>query len=107
MPKVTYIEFNGTAHEIDLPVGSSLVEGAVQNDIPGIVAECGGSCMCSTCHVYVDEAFADNLPKKEEEEEEMLEEAVAEIKETSRLSCQLRMTQEMDGIVVRMPESQV
>jgi 2Fe-2S ferredoxin len=107
MPKVTYIEFNGTAHEIDLPVGSSLVEGAVQNDIPGIVAECGGSCMCSTCHVYVDEPFAADLPEKEEEEEEMLEEAAAELKETSRLSCQLRMTQEMDGIVVRMPESQV
>lgn len=107
MPKVTYIEFDGTAHEIDLAVGSSLVEGAVQNDIPGIVAECGGSCMCSTCHVYVDESFASNLPDKEEEEEEMLEEAVAEIKATSRLSCQLRMTQEMDGIIVRMPESQV
>ena len=99
MPKVTYIEHNGTAHEIDLPIGSSLVEGAVQNDIPGIVAECGGSCMCSTCHVYVDESFAKNLPEKEEEEEEMLEEAVAEIKATSRLSCQLRMTQEMDGII--------
>lgn len=107
MPKVTYIEFNGTAHEIDLAVGSSLVEGAVQNDIPGIVAECGGSCMCSTCHVYVDENFANKLPEKEEEEDEMLEEAAAEVKDNSRLSCQLRMTAEMDGIIVRMPETQV
>lgn len=107
MPKVTYIEFNGTAHEVDLPIGSSLVEGAVQNDIPGIVAECGGSCMCSTCHVYVDDGFTDKLPEKEEEEDEMLEEAAAEVKENSRLSCQLRMTEDMDGIIVRMPETQV
>lgn len=107
MPKVTYIEFNGTAHEIDLPIGSSLVEGAVQNDIPGIVAECGGSCMCSTCHVFVDESFVAKLPDMEEEEEELLEETAREAKENSRLSCQLRMTEEMDGIIVRLPETQV
>ena len=106
MPKVTYIEFSGTEHTIDLPIGSSLVEGAVQNEIPGIIAECGGSCMCSTCHVYVAPEFLDKLSEKEEEEEELLEEVAAELKETSRLCCQLRMTEELDGLTVQIPETQ-
>lgn len=107
MPTVTYITHQGEEHAIDLPIGHSLVEGAVQNSIPGIVAECGGSCMCATCHVYVDEAFLDQLPPREEEEEDMLEEAMAEVKPNSRLSCQIRMQAELDGLRVVMPESQV
>lgn len=106
MPKAHYIEHNGTQHTIELANGHTLVEGAVQNAIPGILAECGGSCMCSTCHVYVDESFLGKLPEKDEEESEMLEEAAAELKSNSRLSCQLRMSDELDGIIVHMPERQ-
>ena len=107
MPKVTYIDFDGNEFEIDLPVGHSLVEGAVQHDIEGIVAECGGSCMCATCHCYVDESFADKLPEITEEEDEMLEETVSERKSNSRLGCQIRMTPELEGMKVNLPEEQV
>ena len=107
MPKITYINHEGETTEIDLPVGHSLVEGAVQNDIEGIVAECGGSCMCATCHCYVDEAFLDKLPEMEEEEDEMLEDAASERKSNSRLGCQIRMTEDLEGLIVRLPETQV
>lgn len=107
MPKVTYINYEGESTELDLPIGHSLVEGAVQNDIDGIVAECGGSCMCATCHCYIDDAFLDKLPEMEEEEEEMLEDAASEVTPNSRLGCQIRMTAELDGLIVRLPEEQV
>jgi ferredoxin, 2Fe-2S len=106
MPQITYIENNGTEHQVELPLGATLMEGAVQNDIKGIVAECGGSCMCATCHVYIDEKFLDLLPEMEEEEDEMLDGVNAERQENSRLGCQVRVSKQLDGIIVRIPEKQ-
>ena len=105
MARITYIEFNGTPHSIDVPPGQSVMEGAVRNGVPGIDADCGGNCACATCHVYVDEAW---LPKVEgplEGEKSMLE-YVQNAKSNSRLSCQMAVTAELDGLVVRMPERQ-
>lgn len=107
MPKVTYIEFNGTAHEVEVPVGLSLMRGAVGNNVPGIDADCGGECACATCHVYVDPAWLDKtgLPEPGSQEASMLSfAAVAE--PNSRLSCQIQMRDELDGLTVRMPEGQ-
>jgi 2Fe-2S ferredoxin len=106
MPKITYIENNGKAHTVDVPVGWSVMEGAVKNRIPGIDADCGGACACATCHVYVDPAWAEKLNPREEMEQSMLDFAAAALQETSRLSCQLKVIPEMDGLVVRMPRSQ-
>ena len=106
MPKVTYIEHSGKSHTYDLPLGASIMEGAVQNDVKGIIAECGGSCMCATCHVYVDDAFYDLLPDMEEEEFEMLEGAKAPRLDNSRLGCQIRISKKLDGLIVRIPEKQ-
>ena len=106
MPKITYIEHNGTEHVVDVAEGLSVMEGAVKNSIPGIDADCGGACACSTCHVYVDPAWLDKLPAKEAMEEDMLDFAF-EPKENSRLTCQLKVTGALDGLVVRMPEKQI
>lgn len=106
MPKITYIENNGSEHIVDLPMGATIMEGAIQNDVKGIIAECGGSCMCATCHIYVDEQFLDLLPEMEEEENEMLEAANAPRQSNSRLGCQVRVSKAMDGIIVRVPEKQ-
>jgi 2Fe-2S ferredoxin len=106
MPNITYIEPNGTAKTFDLPMGATLMEGAVQNGVQGIVAECGGSCMCATCHIYVEENFVDLLPEMEEEEDEMLEGATAERKSNSRLGCQVRATKNLDGLIVKVPDIQ-
>jgi 2Fe-2S ferredoxin len=105
MPKITYIEHNGRAHTVDVPVGWSVMEGAVNNQIPGIDADCGGACACATCHVYVDPAWRDKLPPREEMEASMLDFAL-ELKESSRLSCQIKVTEALDGLIVRMPKSQ-
>ena len=105
MPKITYIEHNGKSHEIEVANGLSVMEGAVQNNIPGIDADCGGSCACATCHVYVDEKWLAKLPKKDSAEEDMLDMAY-EPKKFSRLSCQLSVTNELDGLVVKMPSKQ-
>ena len=105
MPKITYIEYNNKKHTIDIANGLSLMEGAVQNNIPGIDADCGGSMACATCHVYVDEKWFDKLPKKEEGEEDMLDMAY-EPKRYSRLSCQIVITNELDGLIVKMPSKQ-
>jgi 2Fe-2S ferredoxin len=105
MPKIIYIEFSGKEHHIEMPVGYSIMEGAVKNSIPGIDADCGGSCACATCHVYVDEKFINKIPKAKESEQDMID-FVANPKNNSRLSCQLMITDELDGIVVRMPEKQ-
>lgn len=105
MPKITYIEFNETPHVIDVDPGLSVMEGAVQNNVPGIDADCGGACSCGTCHVYVDSSWIDKLAAKSEVEASMLE-FVIQPRENSRLSCQLQVTDELDGLVVRMPESQ-
>lgn len=104
MPVVNYIEKDGTVKTADLPLGATIMEGAVQNDVKGILAECGGSCMCATCHVYVDEQFVDLLPEMEEEEREMLEAATAEVLANSRLGCQVRVNKTLDGITVRIPQ---
>lgn len=106
MPKITYIEHNGTAHEVEVAEGLTVMEGAVTNNIPGIDADCGGACACSTCHVYVDPAWVGKLPEKEDMESDMLDFAY-EPKENSRLTCQLKVTSEIDGLVVRMPEKQI
>lgn len=106
MAKITYIEYgNEKAHEIDVPTGHSVKDGAVDNSIPGIEAICGGSCSCSTCHVYVDPAWLGKLPAQEEMEKEVLEFA-HDVRENSRLSCQIKVTDALDGLVVRMPELQ-
>ncbi|MCD7107783.1 2Fe-2S iron-sulfur cluster-binding protein [Rhizobium sp. DKSPLA3] len=103
MPKITYIECNGTAHVIDVACGSTVMEGARQNDIPGIDANCGGACACSTCHAYIDPAWFGALPPMDDMEEEMLSFAYEQEPGRSRLTCQLRVTDEMDGLVVNLP----
>jgi 3-phenylpropionate/trans-cinnamate dioxygenase ferredoxin reductase subunit len=107
MPKVTYVEYNGTEHQVDVPIGTSLMRGAVDNNIPGIDADCGGECACATCHVYVDAPWLDKvgLPVPGSQEAAMLSFA-AVAQPDSRLSCQLTMTEDLDGILVRMPEGQ-
>ena len=106
MPKITYIEHSGKSHTIEIANGLSVMEGAVQNNIPGIDADCGGSMACATCHVYVKEEWFNKLPKKEDGEEDMLDMAF-EPKKNSRLSCQLMVSEELDGLVVNLPEKQV
>jgi 2Fe-2S ferredoxin len=106
MPKITYIEHGGTEHVVDVAEGLSVMEGAVRNNIPGIDADCGGACACSTCHVYVDKAWVERLPGKEPMEEDMLDFAW-EPAENSRLTCQIKVTPELEGLVVRMPEKQI
>ena len=106
MSKITYIEHSGKSHTIEVPNGLSVMEGAVQNNIPGIDADCGGSMACATCHVYVKEEWFNKLPKKEDGEEDMLDMAF-EPKKNSRLSCQLMVSEQLDGLVVDLPEKQV
>ena len=105
MPKITYIEYNGKTHRIDVAKGLSVMEGAVQNNISGIDADCGGGMACATCHVYVKEEWFDKLPKKEDGEEDMIDMAHAPNK-FSRLSCQLTVSEELEGLVVKLPEKQ-
>jgi 2Fe-2S ferredoxin len=105
MPQVNYISHDGAQYEVDVPVGTSVMQGAVDNMIDGIVGECGGSCSCATCHCYVDEAWLAKLPRPSGMEKDMLE-CVLEPRPNSRLSCQIVVTPELDGLVVRMPESQ-
>ena len=105
MPKITYIEHNDKSHDIDVANGLTVMEGAVQNNIPGIDADCGGSCACATCHVYVKEEWFDKIPKKENAEEDMLDMAF-EPKKMSRLSCQITVSDSLDGLVVKMPSKQ-
>jgi len=106
MPNVTYIAHTGESQTIDVPIGMVVMEGAVRNGIDGIVAECGGACMCATCHVYVDEAWLSLLDPIGEDQEEMLGTTAAERKPNSRLSCQIPMRADLDGLIVRMPDRQ-
>jgi len=105
MPKITYIATDGTRSEVEAKVGDSVMLTAVNNNVPGIVAECGGACSCATCHVHVDPEWYGKLPEPDDMEKDMLEFA-AEPDETSRLSCQIAVTEDLDGLVVRTPESQ-
>ena len=106
MAKITYNTHDDKTHTIDVQNGLSVMEGAVQNDIPGIDADCGGSMSCATCHVYVKEDWYDKLPKKEMGEDDMLDQAY-EPNSSSRLSCQILVSDELDGLSVYMPEKQV
>ena len=105
MAKIIYIEHNGKEHVAEVQSGLTVMEGAVQNDIPGIDADCGGGMACATCHVYVNEDWLDKLPTKEDGEEDMLDMAF-EPKQNSRLSCQLTVSDELDGLVVNIPSKQ-
>ena len=105
MPQVTYIEHDGTAHQVELETGLSVMRGAVDNGVPGIDADCGGECACATCHVFVDEAWLAKTGTPSEQEASMLSFA-ATAQPNSRLSCQITMSEALDGMVVRLPEAQ-
>jgi 2Fe-2S ferredoxin len=105
MPRITYITHDGDTHSVEADVGSTVMENAVRNGVPGIDAECGGACACATCHVYVDEAWTEAVGSPAPMEEDMLDFAY-DVKPTSRLSCQIKVTPALDGLVVRIPERQ-
>ena len=105
MPKIKYIEHNGKQHDIDVANGLSVMEGAIQNDIPGIDADCGGGMACATCHVYVKEEWLNKLDKPEDAEQDMIDMAF-EPKKNSRLSCQLIVSDKLDGLIVTTPSKQ-
>ena len=105
MPRITYVEQTGTRHEIELPDGTSAMQGAVSNGVPGIDGDCGGECACGTCHVYVDQGWLDSLDEVGEAEASMLSFADG-AQPNSRLSCQIKMSIKLDGLVVALPEGQ-
>ncbi len=105
MPRVTFVAHDGTQREVDAPVGESVMRAAVLNNVPGIDADCGGECACATCHVYVDEAWLGKLAAPSEMEASMLA-FVDGSQPNSRLSCQIKATAELDGLVVNLPKSQ-
>ena len=107
MPTIHYILKDGSTRAIDAKPGSSVMENAVRNNVRGIDAECGGSCSCATCHVYVDDAFIALLPPADDMENDLLDGVASERQPGSRLSCQITMTAELDGITVRVPETQI
>ena len=105
MPKITYVTAEGKDYHVDAKVGSTVMENAVKNAVPGIEAECGGACACATCHVYVENSWTEIVGKAEVMEEDMLDFAF-EVQPNSRLSCQIKITEEMDGLVVNIPSRQ-
>ena len=105
MPKITYIEHNGTRHDVEAEVGFTVMEMAIRNAVPGITAECGGACACATCHVYVDAAWAPKTGAPSQMEEDMLDFAF-DTRPESRLSCQIKVKPEFDGLIVHIPEKQ-
>ena len=105
MPKITFIENSGKKKTIDIENGLSVMEGAIQNNIPGIDADCGGSMACATCHVYVEEKWFDKIPKAEDSEIDMIDMAY-EPKKNSRLSCQIIISDDLEGLTVTTPEKQ-
>src|SRR6202048_4701203 len=107
MPKITYVHPSGPPPVLDVPVGTSVMRGAILNGIDGIVAECGGEMMCATCHVYVEENQLGRTQTQSDDEKAMLELTASERRANSRLSCQLVVTPELDGLVVYLPETQV
>ena len=107
MVKITFVEFNGTEHLVEVAPGGTVMEAARDNNVPGIEADCGGACACSTCHVYVDPAWVEKLPAKDDMEEDMLDFAYSPDPATSRLTCQIKVTDDMDGLVVKMQEKQL
>ncbi len=105
MPRMTFIEHDGTAHEVGASSGSSVMQAAVANRVPGILADCGGNCACATCHVYVDPAWRERTGEPDANERAMIECALF-VQEGSRLSCQIIVNDGLDGLTVRLPESQ-
>lgn len=105
MPEITYIEHNGTEHTVDIPEGTSLMEGAVRNMVPGIEGDCSGMCACATCHIYVPKNWQQQCPEIDELESSMLDFAF-DVNEDSRLACQIEVTEELEGMTVKMPERQ-
>ena len=106
MPKIIFVEADGSRHEVDAKSGISIMENAIANNIDGIEAECGGSCMCATCHCYVEGDDAAKLPAMQSDEDEMLGFVASDRKDSSRLSCQLVVTDDFDGMVVQLPAEQ-
>lgn len=107
MAKITYIEHNGTQHTVEVANGLTVMEGARDNNIPGIEADCGGACACSTCHAYIDSDWIGKLPEKDEMETDMLDFAWQPDEAKSRLTCQLKVDDTMDGLIVNLPEKQI
>jgi 2Fe-2S ferredoxin len=107
MPTIHYILRDGSTRDVEAKAGSSVMENAIRHNVRGIDAECGGCCSCATCHVYVDEAFFDRLPPPDDLESGLLEVVAAERRPTSRLSCQIAMSAELDGLTVRLPATQI
>ena len=105
MPKIHFIAADETAYDVDAEVGSTVMENAIKNAVPGIEAECGGACACATCHVYVDDAWSNVVGTPEPMEEDMLDFAF-DVRPTSRLSCQIRVEDSLDGLIVRVPKRQ-
>ena len=105
MTKLTFIAHDGTSFDVEAENGSTVMENAIRNAVPGIEAECGGACACATCHVYVDEAWREKVGGPSPMEEDMLDFAF-DVRPSSRLSCQIKVTDELDGLVVRTPERQ-
>lgn len=105
MAKITYIEKDGTEHQVEVPNGLSVMEGALKYTIPGIDGDCGGACACATCHVYVDPAWTDKVEPSDELEQDMLDFAF-NVEDNSRLACQIKVSDALEGLIVRMPERQ-
>lgn len=105
MPKVNYVQQDGSTVQTEVPVGMSVMDGAMRGGIDGIIAECGGACSCATCHVHVDDAWTEKVGKPAPMEEDMLDFAF-DVRPTSRLSCQIKVTDELDGLIVKTPEQQ-
>ncbi len=103
MPTITFVDPDGTSKKVDIEVGTSVMEAAIANNVSQIEAECGGAMACATCHVYVDTAWLDKLSTKTEFESDMLEMAEDEVRDGSRLSCQISMSDALDGIVIQLP----
>ena len=106
MPKVVYITLDGAQRVVDANVGESVMAAAVRNGIPGIIGECGGNCSCATCHVYVDDEFVSTVGGPKDMEDDLLDLGVADRRNTSRLSCQIAVTADLDGLTVHIPEEQ-
>jgi 2Fe-2S ferredoxin len=105
MVKITYIQHNGTSQTVDAQPGMTVMEAAVKNMVPGIDADCGGACACATCHVFVEQDWREPTGKRSDMEEDMLDFAF-DVRDNSRLSCQIKVTEQLDGLVVRVPEKQ-
>jgi ferredoxin, 2Fe-2S len=105
MPKITYIDSSGAARTVEAEVGSTVMEAAVRNGVPGIEAECGGACACATCHVYVDDTWREKTGEPSPMEEDMLDFGY-DVRANSRLSCQIKLTEALNGLIVRTPEKQ-